>query len=496
MKVLSVAAMRRWEEELISGGTAAEELMFNAGRNIAGVIRDRLLSCWQKRKLRQIVVVCGGGNNGGDGVVIAMELAKEFPVQCILTTPPADMAPVARHFAKQFASAICREYPDGDEFPPNTLIVDAITGIGMHGPLRGKALAWAEAVNASGCVTVAVDVPAGVDSEGVNNFTVRADLTVAAGAFKPCHFSSSAVGELEVVAITDKCQEPPEDCNSEFEAVTACDAASCFSARKINGHKNLSGRVAVVAGSRKFGGAALLAAAGAQAGGAGMIRLITPAEALIGRWVPPEIILAAVDGDHLGIRDANEIFAAAAVSDVLLFGPGVGTACESAELAEKVYRECPVPVVADADALNLLAGNPHWTCERQSPLILTPHPGEALRLAPETGELSRKEQALFIARKYNAVVILKGYQSVIASPDGRLAVNTSGGPVLSVAGSGDVLAGFLAALLCGNDPYTAAKCAAWYHGRITACADLGRGTTAGDLPELLKKVCAENSWRY
>ena len=494
MKVLSTAAMRRWEELLIAGGVPAEKLMFTAGRNIAGVIRRRLQTCWRHRTLRQIVAVCGGGNNGGDGIVAAAELGKDFPVKCILTVPPCDMTPTAQHFAAKYPEAIIREYPAGDEFPPDTLIIDALTGIGIKGDLRGKVLAWAEAINASGCTVAAVDVPTGASPDG--GVCVRADLTVAAGAFKPVHFASDANGELEVVPITEKDFLPPEDCAGEFEAVTAYEAAAFFSHRPVNGHKNLSGRVAVVAGSRKFGGAALLAAAGAQAGGAGMIRLITPAEALIGRWVPPEIILAAVDGDHLGIRDANEIFAAAGVSDVLLFGPGVGTACESAELAEKVYRECPVPVVADADALNLLAGNPHWTCERQSPLILTPHPGEALRLAPETGELSRKEQALFIARKYNAVVILKGYQSVIASPDGRLAVNTSGGSVLSVAGSGDVLAGFLAALLCGNDPYTAAKCAAWYHGRITACADLGRGTTAGDLPELLKKVCAENSWRY
>ncbi len=494
MKVLSTAAMRRWEELLIAGGITAEKLMFTAGRNIAGVIRRRLQTCWRHRTLRQIVAVCGGGNNGGDGIVAAAELGKDFPVKCILTVPPCDMTPTAQHFAAKYPEAIICEYPAGDEFPPGTLIIDALTGIGIKGDLRGKVLAWAEAINASGCTVAAVDVPTGASPDG--GVCVRADLTVAAGTFKPVHFASDANGELEVVPITEKDFLPPEDCAGEFEAVTAYEAAAFFSRRPVNGHKNLSGRVVIAAGSREFGGAALLAAAGAQAGGAGMIRLITPGAALTGRCVPPEIILSAVDGDILDPGAEKDISAAADASDVLLFGPGIGKAGASALLAVKLFRESPLPMVADADALNLLAGNPGWTAERRSALVLTPHPGEALRLAPEAADMPRVGQALHIARKYNATVVLKGYQSIIASPDGRYAVNTSGGPALATAGSGDVLAGFLAALLCGNEPFAAASAAVWLHGRTTAYAADGRGTTAGDLPGLLKKVCAENTWRY
>ena len=499
MRIFSAEEMRRLEEELISGGTRVETLMFTAGVNSAGIIRNRFLSPAGQRPFARVTVICGGGNNGGDGIVAAMELEKYCPVTCILVVPEDKLAYPARFFAEKYTGKIVRTLPCGDEFPPGTVIIDALAGIGLKGVLRENLRIWAEAINSSGCPVVSLDIPSGLECDTGKcpdgACFVRADMTVAAGVFKPCHISSDICGLLELASITDSPLRA-EDAAGKINAVTRDDALPIFRPRSIAGHKNLAGRIAVAAGSSAYSGAPVLAVSGAMAGGAGIIRLTIPSAALAGRHIPPEIILNTPDGEYLDMKSFDSISAAASQSDVLLAGPGMGTAPGTGELVREIMQNCELPVIADADCLNLLAGHPEWCSARKYPTVLTPHPGEARRLAPETADMSRPEQALFIAKKYNGVVLLKGCRSVIAAPDGRCSINTSGSTVLSTAGSGDVLAGLLAALLPGNDPFCAAASAAWLHGKSGEISPFNRGTAAGDLPGLIVKFCAANSRIY
>ncbi len=499
MKIISVETMRALEASAIASGIPERDLMERAGIEAARVIREYIRESFSPHLIRRIVVVAGKGNNGGDGCVIARILAADFPVSLWLLAPPEEMKPIARDACLAVGPAVAtgvRNLPTGDEFAAGDLIVDAVSGIGLAGPAHGNTRAWIEAIRASALPVVAIDVPSGLDADtGSGNPAVAAELTIATGPFKTGHFRNPACGRVVSVPI-GLTEAQLAEAPAQGIAVTAEDAARFFEPRDIDTHKNRTGRLLVAAGCAAYGGAPVLAVRAAGRGGAGMIRVLVPAAALPGRQYPASAIVQTVPGAHWDRTHAETLAAQAALSDAMVFGPGVGLHPDTAALLEAALA-LPLALVIDADALTLLARHPEWLKKRQYPTILTPHPGEAHRLLPEW-DGNRETGVRELARRYRAIVVLKGYQTRIAAPDGREAVNTSGSPSLATAGSGDVLAGLIGAFLAERPdcPWEATCAAVWLHGRAGELSPYRRGTVADDLPELIARAGQALSWRF
>ncbi len=494
MKIVSVAEMRAIETASAAAGISERVMMETAGREMARAIDAFIRESFAPSAVRRIAVVAGRGNNGGDGIVIGEALRERYPVVIYALAAPEEMREPAQSVGRA-AELTVRPSPEGGEFLPGDLIVDAVAGIGVEAPLTGRPREWVEAINRAGCPVAAVDVPSGLDADtGEGDPVVTATLTLAAGAFKPGHFRNPAVGRLGLASIGAP-REALAKAESSGEAMTAAETAAFFTPRAADAFKNRTGQVLVVAGSAAYGGAALLATLGALAGGAGMVHALTPPGALAGRHWPASVILHSHPGAILSGADAEALRAAAARVDAIVAGPGLGTDPATGQLLAELFR-LDLPTVADADALNLLSRHPEWLYARRSPLILTPHPGEAARLAGDAAT-ERSKLARELAGRYRATVILKGYQSVIADAE-YLVINTSGAPTLATAGSGDVLAGLAGALLASSPdkPFACAAAACWLHGRAGELSQRGRATVADDLPELIVRAGREITWRF
>jgi NAD(P)H-hydrate epimerase len=261
------------------------------------------------------------------------------------------------------------------------------------------------------------------------------------------------------------------------------DVRTILAPRPLESHKADFGRLAIVAGSRGKAGAAILAARGALRGGAGLVTVFCP-ESLEGLVVGalPEAMTSALPEASGGLaeRGAPDLLRALAGFDAAVVGPGLGTAPGTVRFLEALLLAARLPVVADADALNAFAGRLSSFAKRQGPTVLTPHPGEAARLlsvSTSAVQSDRRGSARLLARRGRAVAILKGAHTLVAAPTGELAVNPTGTPLLATAGSGDVLAGLVGALLAGGlDPRRAAVAGTWLHG---AAAD-ALGPSLGD----------------
>ena len=439
-QILTAAQMRAAEEELIAAGISVDELMQTAGRGAAEWV-------WRIAVHRAVTVLCGPGNNGGDGYVIA-EALRERGCKVVVvaaTEPKTDAARKARALYQG-------EVLPTDHLPQGDVLVDCLFGSGLTRPLSEDHAALLTRLAASHCWHVAVDVPSGIECDSgilLNADLPDFDLTVALGAWKFAHFlmpASATMGALRLVEIGVE----------QVPGAAARLARPHLTAPSADAHKYRRGLLAVIGGAMP--GAALLAALAAQGGGAGYVKLFAAAD---GR-APPDLVI-----------DSGPL--AEALSDsrlnALLIGPGLGRdgqACE--RLAEALATD--IPAVLDADALVLLGSQ--QLAARTAPLIVTPHEGElaALERAFDLdGNGSKPQRTLALARTGRMVVVAKGSDTVIAAPDGRLTCAPRASSWLSVAGTGDVLAGAIASRLAtGADPFAAACEGVWLHGEAARLA--------------------------
>jgi len=355
----------------------------------------------------------------------------------------------------------------------------------------------------SGRPTVAADVPSGLssDSGSVQGPTVRAALTVAFGAPKPCHLlapASESCGRLVVVDIGIP-RKTLEARAERFWLTEASDVASRLPARALESHKGDFGRLAVIAGSRGKAGAAVLAARGALRAGAGLVTIFC-AESLAPLYAPalPEAMTEPLPESDGAIAEAasSEAIRALGGFDAAIVGPGLGTSPETVGFLEKVLAATRLPVVLDADALNAFAGRPaKLRSRRLRPLVLTPHPGEAGRLLGRPSravQADRLGAAHALAGKTRGIAVLKGAHTLVAESGGRVVANPTGTPLLATAGSGDVLSGIIGAFLAGGlRPIDAAICGVWLHGAAAEFLEprLGdAGLLAHEIAEALPSV--------
>jgi len=477
--VLDARGMRAADAETIRAGTASGELMENAAEGLCAAI-GQAYPAW-----RRVVVVCGPGNNGGDGLAAARLLAgggaavslftladptlyRGDPADNLARARAAGLSPVSLA-ARGGLAALARALDGADG------VVDALFGTGLSRPLSGAAREAVRELNAAGRPVASADVPSGVSSDegAVPGAAVRAGLTVAFGAPKLCHVLAPASGLCGRVVVADIGigRAALERRARRIWLAEESDVRTLLPPRPIESHKADFGRLAIVAGSRGKAGAAILAARGALRGGAGLVTVFCPEslEALVVGALPEAMTFGLPEsGGALSERGARDLLRALAGFDAVVVGPGLGTAPGTVRFLEELISRARMPIVADADALNAFAGRPGFFAERRGATVLTPHPGEAARLLARSTarvQADRLGAARTLARRGRAVVVLKGARTLVSSPAGEVAVNPTGTPLLATAGSGDVLAGLVGALLAGGlAPREAAVAGAWLHG--------------------------------
>ena len=433
----------------------------------------------------QVVILTGTGDNGGDALYAGVLLARRgAAVTAILAGPRAHLGGRAALLAA--GGRFLTITPDHDvrhAIGHADLILDGMLGIGGKGGLREPQATLAQYAARSSGVTVAVDLPSGIDAStgAVDGPCVTAEVTVTFGALKPGLLVDPGASKAGVVELIDIGLRPHLQ-RPDVTAPTQADIAAVVPRPGPEADKYRRGVIGLLVGSDRYTGAAALATGGAVHGGAGMIRLVTAsAAASVVRAHWPEVVITplAPDLDFPGGVGRVQAWAA---------GPGMGVTDEAARHLAAVLRT-DLPVLIDADGLTLLSQRPDLL-PRHAPTLLTPHAGELGRLLgaqPADVEAQRLSCAQEAARRFGACVLLKGSTTVIAQPGEPepVLVNPTGTPWLATAGSGDVLTGLAGALLAqGLLPPQAAMTAAYLHGlagRIAAGGDAD-GTAAGEAP--------------
>jgi ADP-dependent NAD(P)H-hydrate dehydratase / NAD(P)H-hydrate epimerase len=507
--VLSTEAMRQADRRTIEAfDLPGRVLMETAGRGVCDVL-ERVLG---PASGRRVLVLCGTGNNGGDGLVIARVLhARGAEVHAVALADEGDLTEDAAanlralHEVAAHAEGLRLEVSDRpDALNPYwpEVVVDALLGIGVTGPLREPVGAFARWVNACPAPAVAVDVPSGLDSETgrAAEGTVRAALTVTMAARKPGHLFGEGpehCGRVEAVDIGVPPHLLAEASRQEGSGLRSTDAAvrDLLPRRAGDAHKYTAGRVLAVAGSRAFPGAAVLTATAAARAGAGAVVLAVP-EAARPLVLPhlTEVMTAPMPDTPegtFGRAALDPILERARDADALVLGPGLGRVDETQALLRRLLPRLERPAVLDADGLTALAGHTDLLRQAAAPLVLTPHLGELRRLAgtDDLDEDRRIRLAVTWAQRWNVVLVVKGMPSVVGTPEGRAYVSAPASPALATAGTGDVLAGMIAGLLAqGVPPAAAALCALHVGGRAAERYARRRGVASLLASDLLREV--------
>jgi hydroxyethylthiazole kinase-like uncharacterized protein yjeF len=488
IELLTPAEMGEADRLTIAGGTPGIALMEKAGRAVADAASRYPHGV-------PLVIVAGPGNNGGDGFVAARVLAERgYSVRVLLAGEAARLKGDAAEAARRWNGPIAPASPAA--LGGAGLIIDALFGAGLDRPIEGELRALVEAMNASGAPVIAVDLPSGINGAtgAIMGAAVEASETVTFFRRKVGHLLMPGrrhCGRVAVAAIGI-----PSEVLTEVKPRTFVNAPALWAKRfprpQLDGHKYARGHAVVVSGDLAHTGAARLAARGALRAGAGLVTVASPREALV---VNAAANLAVMVRPVDGPAELERLLADRRLNAVVL-GPGRGVG-EPVLMETKVVLAGERAVVLDADALTSFSECPQALFEairersERAPTVLTPHEGEFARLfkhLPEvTAQPSKLERARAAAKVSGATVLLKGPDTVVAAADGRAAIAENAPPELATAGSGDVLAGFVAALLAQGMPGFEAACAAvWLHGECGA--EAGPGLIAEDLPEAVPKV--------
>ncbi|TVY11353.1 NAD(P)H-hydrate dehydratase [Paenibacillus cremeus] len=508
MHVVTAEEMRRIDFDTIQRiGIPALVLMENAGRAVA----EEIIGMAPQVGRRWLILV-GKGNNGADGLVTARHLLEAgVEATVVYTVDPASLtgdAAVQRDIAAKLQIQAMRYGIDTLDWRDYDGVVDGLLGTGSKGAPRHVYAKLIEQANASGLPIVAIDIPSGInaDTGEINQPCIRATKTVAL-AFKKRGLlqfpGAECAGEVVVrpigipVGLADEHEVTTFELNDK--ALERKLAASSALRRAPDAHKGTAGHVLVAAGCRAYSGAGLLASTAALRGGSGLVTWAAPA-ALVPTLVghQPELILVPVsdngqgDWDGTSIQDLLKLITG---KQALVVGPGMGRWNGDTEWLREVWESTTLPLVIDADALNMIADAPdfpEWR-RREEATIMTPHPGEMARLAKlPTKEVQRDRIELTrrYAAEHGVTLVLKGARTVCATSHGEVYINVTGNAGMATGGSGDVLAGLIGSLLAqGCSAAQAAALGVYLHGaagdRAAAKRPSTRSLIAGDIVDEL-----------
>jgi len=476
-EILTVAQMRAIDEAAAQR-MPSTALMENAGRAVAEAIVQRFSP-------RTTAVLCGPGNNGGDGWVVARTLRALGWRVWVETLVPRDQ--LKGDAAAAAASWAGDTFTIGADNPAPDFFVDALFGAGLSRPLEGEAARLAKALSGAPERIVAVDVPSGIDGdtgEALDGLCFRAGLTVTFVRKKPAHVLLPGRMHCGQIVVADIGAPEQIVASRDIQVWENDPSLWRLPWPGAEAHKHLRGHVFVASGGHAHTGAARLTARSALRAGAGLVTVLSPSDALAENAAQLTAIMVREAKDETAYAEA------ARTGQCLAIGPAFGTSNAHYDLLTAAVEAQPrAPLVLDADALTLLSPVTHGFTERD---VMTPHVGEFRRAFP--GIYSSSETRIDAARAAAAyarcVVLFKGPDTVIAAPDGRAIVNTTGTPFLATAGAGDVLAGLIAGLVAqGMESFEAAAAGAWLHGR--AAEQIGPGLIAEDIAEQIPGVLNE-----
>ncbi|MEG9861053.1 MAG: NAD(P)H-hydrate dehydratase [Parvularculales bacterium] len=493
--VLTCEQMSKADRLAVEQGVSGLTLMENAGQAVA----QSLMETFDKSV--PVKVLCGPGNNGGDGFVAARHLREGgWMVDVYLSGSPENLAGDAAEMARRWMNegggdetSSIKSLRDltGEGAGPDNVIVDALFGAGLVRDITGEAADAINIVRECGAPVIAVDMPSGIDGDGgfVRGYALRAVRTVTFFRPKPAHFLMPGRHYCGQITVADIGIPPSvlESINPSLHYNEAKLWSKVMPHAAVGGHKYERGHVVVISGGPLSTGAARLAARGALRTGAGVVTVAgAPDAALVNASHLTSIMVEAFDDTSVLERLLQD-----RRKNVIVIGPGNGAGEETRTRVACVLAS-QAAVVLDADGLTSWAEEAPrlfaLIAEREGAVVLTPHEGEFARLFPDINHVSKTARACEAARRSGAVVILKGADSVIATPQGTCALNDNGPPFLATAGSGDVLAGMVGGLLAQAMPaFEAAAMAVWMHG---AAADSfgGPGLIAEDLPDRIPSV--------
>jgi hydroxyethylthiazole kinase-like uncharacterized protein yjeF len=510
MKVLTSRQMKEIDRRTIEEiGIPGPVLMENAGLQIFRVLE----ALFPKLRDERIVIVAGKGNNGVDGLVVARHLYNHGAAPLVLLLASRGEIGGDAALNLRIADKIGVPIKEGGSLEgwkkqrkalqEATIILDAIFGTGLAKPAAGVYAAAIKDINGAKGFKLAVDLPSGLsaDSHDLIGPAVKADFTVTLAAPKIAHVLPPAeewVGDLLVADIGIPAHLW-NDSELKLDLLEMREIYPAFEKRRKDSHKGTYGHLLVVAGSLGKTGAAVMAARAGLVSGAGLVTAGVPASCL------PMVARSAVELMTEPLAETQEktisreatarVLSLLRGKDALLIGPGLSTNESTCEFIWELLPKVKTPVVVDADGLNILALKPELLKRLPRTAILTPHPGEFARLIglSISDVLAGKlELTPAFARKHGVHLILKGYRTLIADPEGRVFINSTGNPGMATGGTGDVLSGIAASFLMQlKDPLLAATAAVYVHGLSgdLAAEKLGeRAMVAGDLIRFLRRA--------
>jgi hydroxyethylthiazole kinase-like uncharacterized protein yjeF len=479
-------------------------LMENAGRGAAEVMLESVAS-----DAGLVVIVCGAGNNGGDGFVVARHLASRgLPVGVWFIGAIEKVRGDARANLDAWrglggtVSAVASEadLPGlADALELADVVVDGLFGTGLDREVKGLYAAAIDAINRSPARKVALDLPSGLDSDTGKTLgvVVKADETITFGALKLGLLTpngAAVCGRIHLATLGVP-SSIIDEIGHSAEVITSESVGALLGSRAPGTHKHAEGSVLAFAGDAGKVGASMLVAMGALRVGAGLATVASWPEAvraLDQRVI--EVMTAAIDPERIdgSVQEALRGRKAVAI------GPGFGLGERARKVIDQVVLGWDGPIVVDADAITAFAGRAAELASAKGKIVLTPHAGEMARLLGTTSrevDNDRFGAVRRAVRETKATVVLKGAHSIVGLPDGRMFVNTSGGPMLATAGSGDVLTGMIAGLCCTMSAGDAAVCGVHLHGLAGEAwakeSKADRGMLAGEIANALPAVIAE-----
>jgi NAD(P)H-hydrate epimerase len=470
-----------------------------------GIVRYLEEHCGPVRG-KTITILCGKGNNGGDGLVVARLLHRRHAkIHVVLLTPITDLsrdaATMYRRLVRVTGKAAIIRFRSADQASPllasSDILVDALLGTGLSSLVTGAYREAIKLINNAGKPVIAVDIPSGLhaDTGTILGSAIRATLTIACGLPKLGLYVGAGIDQTGVVHVVDiGIPQPYMDAiESQTLLLTSDSAFQTLPERLPSSHKGTFGHAGIIAGSVGKTGAAALAALAALRIGAGLVTVATPssvndvleAKLLEAMTLP----MPETKARTLARSALDRVIAFIQARTAIAIGPGLSTHPETIELVQSMMKHLDRPSVLDADALNALTGRASLLTECKTPPILTPHPGEMARLEVDATTQSVNADRIGTARRFarerGVFVVLKGARTVIARPDGLVAICPTGNPGMATAGTGDVLTGMIVGLLAQRVPSWEAACAATYfHGSAgdLASQHLGQpGMLASDL---------------
>ncbi len=487
--LLNGKEMKNWERQTMEEYRLPSLLLME--RAAQAVVEELTSGTYD---LHRVLVACGTGNNGGDGLAVARLLVSQgIRTEVCVAGSLENLSADAKQQLEMYM-AVLGNFVTAPAFDEYTVIVDALFGIGCNRDVTGVEAEVIQAINQSKAPVVSIDVPSGIcaDNGKVCAVAIKATATVT--------FFTEKLGLL-LYPGREYCGEiKVADLGIPFEKWKECQVITYteedlekLPKRNANSHKGTFGKVLVMAGSPKISGAAYFAAAGAYRIGAGLVKIYTPKENLFAmQTLLPEALIEIYDREKPLVKQLQQCLSWA---DAVVIGPGFGTDRMAEKILNYVLSKSTVPVIVDADGINLLAKSKASLRDSHAPLILTPHVQEMARLIGSTAESVAKNPVMTVRNfieEYPVTLVLKDARTIVAMDKELIYVNTSGNSGMATGGSGDILAGMVGGLIAqGMDELEAARLGVYVHGKAgdaAAKAKSAYSMTATDILDGIAEV--------